>query len=111
MSVQESRALQSPHQPSHDRARAAEAADIRVWLLLDDRPGHVTQVVGLADALGWPYETKALRFTWLNRLSNRLLGASLAREELWPLLTQALADLLHLCRSPLVRPSSVFRGR
>ncbi len=53
------------------------SADPLVWLLLDDRPGHVTQVVGLADALGWPYHTKALRFTWLNRLSNRLLGASL----------------------------------
>ncbi|HIP79261.1 MAG TPA: nucleoside-diphosphate sugar epimerase [Kiloniellaceae bacterium] len=48
-----------------------------VWLLLDDRPGHVTQVVGLAEALGWPYETKRLRFTPLNRISNRLLGASL----------------------------------
>jgi mitochondrial fission protein ELM1 len=47
----------------------------RVWLLLDDRPGHTTQVVGLAEALGWPYETKELRFTPLNRLSNRLLGA------------------------------------
>jgi len=49
----------------------------RVWLLLDDRPGHNTQVVGLAEALGWPYEAKQLRFTALNRLSNRLLGASL----------------------------------
>ena len=77
MSVQESRDLQSPHQPAHDRAWAEESANLRVWLLLDDRPGHVTQVVGLADALGLPYETKDLRFTWLNRLSNRLLGASL----------------------------------
>ncbi|GAB4391329.1 MAG: hypothetical protein Tsb0032_02720 [Kiloniellaceae bacterium] len=48
----------------------------RLWLLLDDRPGHVTQVVGLAEALGWPYEAKELRFTALNRISNRLLGAS-----------------------------------
>jgi mitochondrial fission protein ELM1 len=48
----------------------------RVWVLADDRPGHRTQVVGLADALGWPYEVKDLRFTALNRISNRLLGAS-----------------------------------
>jgi len=48
----------------------------RVWLLLDDRPGHATQVIGLADALGWTYEAKPLCFTPLNRLSNRLLGAS-----------------------------------
>ncbi|WP_420347746.1 mitochondrial fission ELM1 family protein [Pelagibius sp.] len=45
---------------------------------MDDRPGHVTQVVGLAEALGWPYETKRLQFTPLNRISNRLLGASKA---------------------------------
>lgn len=77
MSVQESRTSQTPRQPFEGTAQAADSADLRVWLLLDDRPGHVTQVVGLADALGWPYETKALRFTWLNRLSNRLLGASL----------------------------------
>ena len=54
----------------------AEAQAPRVWLLLDDRPGHVTQVVGLAEALGWPYERKTLAFTRLNRTSNRLLGAS-----------------------------------
>jgi mitochondrial fission protein ELM1 len=47
-----------------------------VWLLLDDRPGHTTQAVGLAEALGWPYETKTLAFTPLNRIDNRLLGAS-----------------------------------
>ena len=34
-------------------------------------------MVGLAEALGWPYETKQLHFTALNRISNRLLGASL----------------------------------
>lgn len=48
-----------------------------VWVLADDKLGHTTQSLGLADALGWPYEVKELRFTPLNRLSNRLLGASL----------------------------------
>jgi uncharacterized protein len=77
MSVLESRASeetsrQSPAVQQH----TAGAAEPRVWLLLDDRPGHTTQTVGLAEALGWPYETKELKFTALNRLSNRLLGAS-----------------------------------
>ncbi len=54
----------------------AHAARPRVWVLADDRPGHRTQVIGLAEALGWPYEIKELRFNALNRLSNRLLGAS-----------------------------------
>jgi len=75
MPVLESRATQAAAPPEPEPGRA-DAATPRVWLLLDDRPGHTTQVVGLAEALGWPYETKPLRFTALNRLSNRLLGAS-----------------------------------
>jgi hypothetical protein len=50
----------------------------RVWILADDKAGHTIQSVGLAEALGWPYEIKHLRFTRLNRVGNRLLGASLA---------------------------------
>jgi mitochondrial fission protein ELM1 len=34
-----------------------------VWVLTDDRPGNTTQSLGLARALGWPYEVKALSFT------------------------------------------------
>lgn len=68
----ESRATEAVLPPE---PKPAPAPVPRVWLLLDDRPGHATQVVGLADALGWPYEVKRLRFTPLNRLSNRLLGA------------------------------------
>lgn len=48
-----------------------------VWVLADEKLGHTTQSVGLAEALGWPYATKELRFNALNRLSNRLLGAAL----------------------------------
>ena len=39
-----------------------------VWVLTDDRPGNTTQSLGLADALGWPYEIKRLEFTQLARL-------------------------------------------
>jgi len=48
-----------------------------VWLLIDDRPGHRTQVVGLARWLGWPVVEKRLVFNRLNRLPNPLLGATL----------------------------------
>ena len=51
-----------------------------VWLLVDDRPGNTTQSVGLAQALGWPYETKQLHFTALAKLRNhwlRTYGANL----------------------------------
>jgi mitochondrial fission protein ELM1 len=51
-----------------------------VWILVDDRPGNTTQSIGLAQALGWPYETKQLQFTALAKLRNRWLrtyGANL----------------------------------
>jgi uncharacterized protein len=48
-----------------------------VWVLEDDKLGHSTQSVGLAEALGWPYARKQLRFNALNRVSNLLLRASL----------------------------------
>lgn len=49
-----------------------------VWALADDRPGNTTQSKGLADALGWPYETRTLAPGPLSALHNRLLGASRA---------------------------------
>ena len=47
-----------------------------VWLLIDDRPGHATQVRGVARRLGIPTVEKTLRFNAFNRLPNPLLGAS-----------------------------------
>jgi mitochondrial fission protein ELM1 len=34
----------------------------RVWVLCDDRGGNTTQSVGLANALGWPWEEKRIAF-------------------------------------------------
>jgi mitochondrial fission protein ELM1 len=47
-------------------------------VLADHKPGHTTQSVGLAEALGWPYEIKSLRFKALNWISNRIVGATRA---------------------------------
>jgi uncharacterized protein len=53
----------------------------RIWLLLDDRPGHQTQARGLAQALQaqmpLQIEEKLLSFNTLNQLPNSILGASL----------------------------------
>ncbi len=46
-----------------------------VWVLTSHKPGHTAQALGLADALDWPYETKALRFTALADVHKRLLGS------------------------------------
>lgn len=50
----------------------------KVWILLADRAGGNGQLVSLAEALGWPYERKAIAYNWLNRCPNILLGATLA---------------------------------
>ncbi len=51
-----------------------------VWVLTDDRPGNTTQSIGLAGALGWPYEIKELHFTALTRTIKRLFGAFAATQ-------------------------------
>jgi uncharacterized protein len=58
------------------RSRMSGAPLLQVWLLVDDRPGHRTQVTGLARKLGWPAIEHKLSFNWLNRLPNPILGSS-----------------------------------
>lgn len=48
-----------------------------VWLLLGVRPGDNAQIIGLADALGWPAVRKNLRFNVWRHNRNLFLGASL----------------------------------
>jgi mitochondrial fission protein ELM1 len=47
-----------------------------VWVLADRKPGHVTQSVGLATELGWPYERIDLELSPLAEIPNPLLGAT-----------------------------------
>ena len=67
-----------------------------VWVLDDGKPGHTTQSVGLAEALGWPYQIKRLAFTPLagfgtvlrSRLGATLMGVDGGRSDAlappWP---------------------------
>jgi mitochondrial fission protein ELM1 len=52
-------------------------AEPTVWVLADDRAGNVSQAVGVAEALAWPFEQKAIRYTAFGALPNALRGASL----------------------------------
>ncbi|MGE0682405.1 MAG: mitochondrial fission ELM1 family protein, partial [Candidatus Binatia bacterium] len=45
-----------------------------VWVLTDDRPGNSTQSIGLAQALGWPYQVKELQFTPRARTLKKIFG-------------------------------------
>jgi mitochondrial fission protein ELM1 len=42
------------------------------WLLVDHKPGHTTQSLGLVRALGWPYEMKPIAHTHLNLITDRI---------------------------------------
>ncbi len=50
-----------------------------VWVLLGRHEGDNRQLLVLAEALGWPFETRALVFKRRGILSTRLQGASLMR--------------------------------
>ncbi len=49
-----------------------------VWALTDDRQGNNVQVLGVAEALNWAVEEKAIRYTAFARLPNLIRGATLA---------------------------------
>jgi mitochondrial fission protein ELM1 len=49
---------------------------VRVWVLLGSGAGDNAQLLRLAEALGWPFEAKRIRYNGLNRCPNLLLGAS-----------------------------------
>jgi mitochondrial fission protein ELM1 len=64
------------NQPAQD-SKTNNGKPSLVWLLLDDRPGHATQVTGLARQMKWPFVSFQLEFNIMNRLPNPLLGGSL----------------------------------
>lgn len=49
----------------------------RIWVLADDRTGNATQAIGVAEALGLPFEIKEIHYDRRGRLPNLLRGASL----------------------------------
>src|SRR5262245_38893686 len=51
----------------------------RMWVLTSKKLGDNAQVLSIANALGWPYETKRLEFIGLNHYHFRFLGPSLRK--------------------------------
>lgn len=49
----------------------------KIWLLTDDRAGNVNQLLGIAEALGEPWERKEIRYNRWVRLPNLLRGGGL----------------------------------
>lgn len=51
----------------------------QVWALTSKKLGDNAQVLAIAQALGWPYETKTLAYTGLNHFHFRVFGPSLRK--------------------------------
>ena len=47
---------------------------MKVWILADDRAGNENQLLGVAEALGYPYERKDIHYNRWIRLPNWLRG-------------------------------------
>ncbi|MBR6411747.1 MAG: mitochondrial fission ELM1 family protein [Alphaproteobacteria bacterium] len=50
---------------------------MKIWILADDRAGNVNQLLGIAEALGAPFDRKDIRYTQWVKLPNCLRGKSL----------------------------------
>lgn len=61
---------------SNEYSQQAQAVP-SVWVLLGEGAGGNAQMLQLAQALGWPYEAKQMRYNQLNHLPNPLLGGSI----------------------------------
>lgn len=67
----------------------------RVWVLIDDRPGNSGQSLGVADALGWPYEQKTVVYDRLAAMPALMRGALIGvRAESRALLRPPFPDLV-----------------
>ncbi len=55
----------------------ALSENISIWVLADDRAGNVSQCLGVAEALGLPFEIKNIAYGAMGKLPNFLLGSSL----------------------------------
>jgi mitochondrial fission protein ELM1 len=54
-----------------------------IWVLADDRPGNVSQALGVAEALEKPFIVKTIRYNALGKLHNALRSASRFGLEHW----------------------------
>ena len=54
-----------------------------IWVLADDRPGNVSQALGVAEALERPFTVKTIRYNPLGKLHNALRSASRFGLERW----------------------------
>lgn len=64
--------------PHPGQSQPKHPSEPRVWVVMGYRAGERTQVVALAQALGWPFEVKELAHTPIDFVPGLLRGKSLA---------------------------------
>lgn len=91
--------LSHPSQSGPAPPGPGAAAAPTVWVLTDGKPGHTTQSLGLAEALGWPFSRIDLELRRAADLPNAVLGAGLGgvRRRSRAALTPPWPDLLIAC--------------
>lgn len=62
------------NQPTSEKTQPARTT----WLLCGHKAGDNNQILALAEALGWPYLRKQMRYRHWELVTNRLLGITLA---------------------------------
>ncbi len=60
------------------RSDTADSEAPKVWLLMGHKAGDNTQVLALAEALGWPFEIKRFVYRKYELVTNLVLGCTLA---------------------------------
>lgn len=44
----------------------------KIWIIIDQKIGNANQAIAVANAIGFPYETKEIYYNFLSILPNRL---------------------------------------
>ena len=78
----------------------------RVWVLAAPRAGDATQVVALAEALGWPYELKRLAFKQLSLVLAPPFTASDAGIDRLVMMLTGAESIRDVILFPLMKPQA-----
>lgn len=82
-----------------------------IWALLDERQGNTSQTLGVAEALGLPFEVKQVRFNRWTKLPNLLLGGNFLFVDNADILTPPWPDLVIGCARRLGMVMSTLKRR
>lgn len=83
----------------------------RIWVLHDGKPGMANQVIGLAEALGWPFSEKrlAIRVPWRHLPPQLWLAPGQALDPSGAALAPPWPDIVIACGRNAVAPARMIK--